>query len=355
MFKRFRVLTHSVLVCLAVLVAPIASAGATTSTPLSGSEAATFLWSTTGGPEPLGWAEQITVDPDGNLWVADGPSSRFQIFSPDGEFIEFWGSAGTTEGSFDFLAPESAGMAPGAALGSVAFDSDGSLYVADIGNHRIQKFGPDREFVKAWGTEGEGDGQFLAPLDIAVNSQGTVFVSDEALHLIQAFNSAGEFLFAFGGVGSGDGQFKIPWGIASGPGDLLWVTDFDNNRVQAFTSDGTFVRSIGGFGTDPGKLIGPNDVAVDADGRIYVAEQGIPRVQIFAADGTSLAIFGGPGAEEGSFAGLAGIAVDDNGGIYVAEWELKRVQKFQLSEELVGSPGPGTPTGSPEAAFPGPV
>jgi hypothetical protein len=42
-------------------------------------------------------------------------------------------------------------------------DSEGNLYIADQFNFRIQKFTSDGTFITKWGSEGEGDGQFLHP------------------------------------------------------------------------------------------------------------------------------------------------------------------------------------------------
>src|SRR5688500_14654777 len=82
--------------------------------------------------------------PPGNLWVADGNHDRFQILAPDGTHLETWGTQGSGKGQFEFTAPES-GF--GVGYGDVAFDGAGNLYVVDTGNHRVQKFAPDRAFL----------------------------------------------------------------------------------------------------------------------------------------------------------------------------------------------------------------
>jgi hypothetical protein len=79
----------------------------------------------------------VATDPAGNVYVADIPSTasgsnRIQKFDSDGNFIAKWGSTGTGDGQFNLPAGVPAG---------VATDRAGSLYVADAGNHRIQKFG----------------------------------------------------------------------------------------------------------------------------------------------------------------------------------------------------------------------
>jgi len=68
------------------------------------------------------------------------------------------GGQGTGDGEFDFA-------------GGVAVASDGSVYVSDWFNHRIQKFTSEGVLVSKWGTEGTGDGQFIQPATVAVASE----------------------------------------------------------------------------------------------------------------------------------------------------------------------------------------
>ena len=74
----------------------------------------------------------------------------------------------------------------------IAVASDGSVYVADTANHRIQKFTSAGVFISQWGTEGNGsfrrgDGQFDEPGGIAVASDGSVYVADTDNNRIQKF------------------------------------------------------------------------------------------------------------------------------------------------------------------------
>ena len=68
------------------------------------------------------------------------------------------GGQGTGDGELD-------------SAGGVAAASDGSVYVSDWFNHRIQKFTPEGVFVTKWGTKGTGDGQFIQPAAVAVASE----------------------------------------------------------------------------------------------------------------------------------------------------------------------------------------
>ena len=107
------------------------------------------IWQSTGGPDGLDFPAAMALDPQGQLWVADTGNHRFAIFTPDGEFVETWGSPG--EGNGEFNLQDSRGDA----FGAVAFAPDGSFYVLDVGNYRVQRFAADRTFVTSWGGFGQ--------------------------------------------------------------------------------------------------------------------------------------------------------------------------------------------------------
>ena len=66
--------------------------------------------------------------------------------------------------------------------------SDGSVYVSDPYNNRIQKFTTEGVFVSKWGTRGTGDGEFDYPGGVAVASDGSVYVADTVNSRIQKFS-----------------------------------------------------------------------------------------------------------------------------------------------------------------------
>ncbi|MFJ7730807.1 SMP-30/gluconolactonase/LRE family protein [Lysinibacillus sp. NPDC097231] len=72
-------------------------------------------------------------------------------------------------------------------------DVAGNVYVADTSNQRIQKFTSDGTFLKTWGSAGTSDGQFQYPTGIAIDAAGNVYVADYFSHRIQKFTSDGTF------------------------------------------------------------------------------------------------------------------------------------------------------------------
>jgi 6-bladed beta-propeller len=147
------------------------------------------------------------------------------------------------------------GSDPGQTLqpGGLATDfKTGRLYVADTGNNRIQVFDENGAFVKAFGKNGSGPGQFEEPRSIAVDNSaspanGDVYVVDSGNSRIQRFGPEGEFKLAFGSKGSGEGQLNFDAGpvlVGVGPGGVVYVVDnlkagseFEY-RLQKFDSSG---------------------------------------------------------------------------------------------------------------------
>jgi DNA-binding beta-propeller fold protein YncE len=86
-----------------------------------------------------------------------------------------------------------------------------------------------------WGRRGSGAGEFNNPLFLAFGPDGTVFVDDSANDRVQYFTPAGSFLGSFGGTGSGPGQLSLATGVAAWRnGARIYVGDFRNCRVQYF-------------------------------------------------------------------------------------------------------------------------
>ena len=143
--------------------------------------------------------------------------------------------------------------------------------LTDAYNHRIQKFTSDGTFLRKWGSEGSGDGQFNSPYGIAVDRFGYIYVADSGNHRIQKFTGDGMFLAEWESFGYGmavDGRGNV---YVVGPG-----------RIEKFTSDGRLLTEWGGYGSGDGQFNWCHGVAVDTSGNVYVADEYNHRIQKFA-------------------------------------------------------------------------
>jgi len=92
------------------------------------------------GPDPGSFLFPLSfaIGPNGRIYVLDAGNHRIQVFGPDGEYITQWGRCGSGPGDFDF----GQGMTSLDFRGSIAVDDEGYIFVADPGNQRIQVFYP---------------------------------------------------------------------------------------------------------------------------------------------------------------------------------------------------------------------
>ena len=158
----------------------------------------------------------------------------------------------------------------------------GHVYIADKFNYLIQVLNPDLTFSHSFGSEGSANRQFISSYDIAIDSQGLVYVADTGNHRIQNFSPDG-FVGQFGTYGSGPGQLTQPAGIAidTAATGLVYVSEWGNHRISVFTSDGVFVSRFGSKGSNIDQFICPSGLAFNKDGFLYVCDFNNDRIVVY--------------------------------------------------------------------------
>jgi hypothetical protein len=171
-------------------------------------------------------------DAAGNYYVTQyGEYDRIQKFTPDRRFILSWGEHGHELGQF--LRPQ-----------EIVIDQAGLGWVADACHHRVQVFDGrtrDVKLVKSWGQQGHEPGQLNYPYDILLDDAalagqagGHVYLCEFGNHRVQKFTTDGQFVAAFGKNGRREGELDQPWGIARDSKGRMFVLDTYNHRVQRF-------------------------------------------------------------------------------------------------------------------------
>ena len=90
-----------------------------------------------------------------------------------------------------------------------------------------------------FGSYGSGQGQFNCPTDVAVDNEGFVYVADYGNHRIQKFNIEGQFVWSFGTEGPQPGQLYYPSGVTVDDNDLVYVSD-SNDYISVYMPNGEY-------------------------------------------------------------------------------------------------------------------
>ena len=115
----------------------------------------------------------------------------------------------------------------------VTVSNSGQVLVADHRSHKIYIFTLDGDFVKAFGEQGNAEGDLNSPLSITTTWNKQILLSDEN-HCVSFFDENGQFVGCLGCCrGVAKGELNFPNGIAIKSNDI-YVTDHTNERVQIF-------------------------------------------------------------------------------------------------------------------------
>jgi DNA-binding beta-propeller fold protein YncE len=285
---------------------------------------------------------RLTIDGDGNAYAIDNLRQRVLKFDAAGQLIATWES--TTDRQFMF-------RTSGGAIGGIAVDSQGNLYITD-GLNRVQKLDRDGNPLGSWGGEGKGDGEFSRPGGLALDREGNIYVTDWDNHRVQKFDSSGRFLTKWGAEGVADGFFQRPWSIAVDERGNVYVAD-RSFRIQKFTAAGKHLATWGVAGSGAAEFRGAISLTVSPQGAVFAADMLNHRVQVFDSDGNYTTQWGEFGEAIGQFRWPGGVGVDRQGNIYVSDILNGRIVKFRprvawpTTSRGTPTPRPATPTPSP--------
>jgi sugar lactone lactonase YvrE len=314
-------------------VSPATDAPATGAPPAAGAQ---FAWRSTGPGQGFVPGSNMAFDPAGRIWTVDPPNDRFAVFTRDGKFVEYWGTAGTGDGQLSLRRKDG-----GDGYGSIAFEPDGSFFVLDVGNDRVQLFDATRRFVRTWNTTGSGD-PYPRLTAMVASTDGTLYVLDEVLGVIEKRDQAGTFLGSIPAYPNGGAGANTSNGIAIDAGGSLYRSEAEVRQVVKIDQLGNLLVTYGSAGD--GKFRDqPAHIAIDAAGRVFVTQgpsRGTkPGVLVFSADGTYLGGFGPLGSNDGQLYFPTGILLDGAGNAYVKDegvltgpkLVIGSIQKFRLS------------------------
>jgi DNA-binding beta-propeller fold protein YncE len=231
----------------------------------------------------------IFIGPDDIVYCTDDFDHTVRAFTPEGRLLLTLGSRGqpsdTGATSVDYRTIRHAGP-PFHFPTNLALGPSGDLFVADgYGNARVHRFAPEGRLLLSWGEPGSGPGQFHVPHGLAVDVEGTVYVADRENSRIQLFSAEGSYRGEWTDVARPCQIFidaKHQWiyvaelGFRAGrwPGTGLPEPGATGGRISIFDRNGTLHARWGGGNNPcaPGDFFAPHGLWVDSRGDLYVAE-----------------------------------------------------------------------------------
>ena len=229
----------------------------------------------------------VMVTPHGIYADQQAGTKGHQVhkFSPKGEkllSLGIPGKPGNADGQFN--QPDDVVVGPdGSIYVSDGHDAQGMTTAAAIAEglkrgatSRISKFTPDGKFVKSWGKIGVRHGEFRTPHALVFDSKGRLWVADRGNHRIEIFDANGNYLesrYMYGRVSGIFIKGATVYAIDSESGPLnhpnwrdgVRIGPLDEDRITAFIPP--FEREDRVYQGTAGE-----GVAVDADGNVYAAE-----------------------------------------------------------------------------------
>lgn len=180
----------------------------------------------------------VEVDDQGRVYTADYGTNTVRVFSPEGKPLATLAGSGGAE--YTFTSP-----------GDVAVDdARGLLYVTDFTMGSLLQFritfapggAPEITFVRSFGGYGREPGSFAFPQNLAVDGRnGTVYVGDMANRRVQAFDPQGAYLASYAPEGVDDWQVL---GLAVGADGRIYACDAFNNVIWIFTVPGEPAKRV---------------------------------------------------------------------------------------------------------------
>lgn len=176
--------------------------------------------------------------------------------------------------------------------GSISLDPQGNAYVTDVGANSVLKFDSGGKLTASLGGYGWGQLEFDQPSGVCATNGLDIFVADYGNHRIQRYNRKLEYIATLYTRESSNElqRFGYPKGIALNRFGDLFVCDTENRRVLKISGFSRVVSSVGGIDAGKGRLVDPREVEVDVQDNVYVLEKN--RIVVFDNFGNYLRVFG---------------------------------------------------------------
>lgn len=263
----------------------------------------------------LGASSSVAFDAHGHLLV---------FTRGDHPFVEVDAASGAVVKTF--------GQGGFARAHGMRVDPQGNIWATDVAGHTVTKWSADGKLLLTLGTKGQagtwdeaaGTRLFNEPNDIGFAPNGDVFVVQghgRGENRVLRFDKTGKFLKSWGSNGTGPGQFDLSHSVVVDAKGQVYVADRQNRRVQIFDMDGKYLREWKFAGLPCGLYIG-------RDQQMYLASGFAGQILKLDANGKAVAMMGQPGKGLGEFGEAHFMTLAPNGDVYVADTVKPELHRF---------------------------
>src|ERR1700693_4681627 len=333
-----------------------------------------------GGP-----TAEITADAQGNAYFANG-NAVFKL-DTNGTITRIAGSgvAGFSgDGGPAAMARLQISLPGQLFAQGLSVDSAGNLFIGDIGNHRVRKVAPDGIITTVAGNGESGssgdagpatDAQLRQPSGLAVGNSGNLYIADLTNNVVREVSASG-IITTVAGVASsepafsGDGgsatsaRLALPWHIALDLNGNLFIADSLNHRIRKVSPNGTITtvagndtRALNGTGPNssgPATNIAldfPSGLAVDDQGNLFIADASFEVIRKVTPSGILTPVVGngsfgfsgdGGPAIKAQLSAPWGVALDGRNNLFIADFGNQRIREVRTNGTIDTVGGGGT-------------
>ncbi len=262
----------------------------------------------------------IAIDANGNVYIADAGNHRVQKLDEKGVFQSMIGGFGW--GREQFNRPL-----------DVSADNGLDVFVADYENRRVERFDKDLHWISTYQSNVDEKEKLVLgfPASVALSRHGDLFIADAENRRILKLNTLRQAELSFGDYDGGHGALLSPIKVSISHDDRIFVTDRKAGYVIVYDYFGNFLQTIG-----DGLLKEPVGLCLDNNrSLVFISDVARHQVYIFDFIGRLISSIGGFGNKLGAFNYPTDVAVYKNL-LYVTEANNHRVQIFRL--QLVTRP-----------------
>jgi hypothetical protein len=267
----------------------------------------------------------LAVDANNHAWIPNEPGvagggNSVSVLDETG--MSFAGSSGYGAGGLDYPV-------------AVAIDTDGSAWVADLGNSHLTHLSSAGMTLS--GASGYTSSQLMTPDAVAIDAAHNVWVANHNGSTVTKVAPDGSSFMSYACCNS-------PSAVALDQGGNVWVANYGGDSISEVSAAGVVVSSGGYTGSG---LDHPQGLAIDGAGNVWVANyRGVSVTELMGATGATPGAAISPNGGLGVGAGLSGayaVAVDASGNLWVTNFNSSVLTEFigiaaPVKTPLIGLP-----------------